>query len=64
MNESEYIYATNLAKVRSARSVLLDITPMSAKEVAAENSAHRALDILESIYKDKAAVTEFEAEAK
>lgn len=43
MTEKEYINATNLAKVRSAKNVLRDYYPMNAREEKAWQSAMNAM---------------------
>ena len=46
MKEREYIDATNLAKVRAAKSILMDVLPMSKAEEADQTLALQALQRL------------------
>lgn len=60
MTEEEYIDATNLAKVRSAKAIVRDCLSMSEHETAIQRDIQYLLSRWEGILSEAAKVTEFE----
>ena len=58
MTEQEYIHATNLAKVRAAKTIVRDVLAMTAAEMRWQSHALKSLTRIEDWHSSKVRTTE------